>query len=61
MKYRVVHKTIYQYEDSVTLTQNEARLRPRTMTRQTVHETDLSVFPSPRGGALPCRLFWQYH
>ena len=47
MRYRVTHKTAYQYDDYVTLGHNEARLRPRNSGRQTVRHSKLRVQPVP--------------
>ncbi len=45
--YRIIHKTIYRYEDDVSLSHNEARLLPRNIQGQFVIESNLRISPWP--------------
>ena len=47
MLYQAIHTTTYEYEQPVTHCLSEARLTPRTLTRQNVHSTRLRVVPEP--------------
>ncbi|MGR9086722.1 MAG: transglutaminase family protein [Gammaproteobacteria bacterium] len=47
MKYRIVHTTIYSYNHSVGLCQNEARLQPRNFWRQQCHSSVFTILPEP--------------
>jgi transglutaminase-like putative cysteine protease len=48
VKYRITHSTTYEYADSVSLSHNIARLRPRDNgTQQICLQHDLSVLPAP--------------
>jgi transglutaminase-like putative cysteine protease len=47
MKYRVVHKTHYQYSKPVSLCYNLAHLKPRGDHRQTCHQHSISIDPVP--------------
>lgn len=48
MKYRITHSTTYEYADSVSLSHNIARLRPRDNgTQQICLRHDLAVLPAP--------------
>ena len=47
MKYRVVHRTEYVYEEPVTSCHNEAHLTPRALPRQRVASHALEVEPTP--------------
>ena len=46
-RYRVVHRTRYDYSQPVVLCHNEARLQPRTTARQRCLRTDLLIEPRP--------------
>lgn len=45
MKYRITHKTEYQYDTPVGQSYNEARLMPRNTERQTLLNTALRITP----------------
>lgn len=47
MKYRITHKTLYNYNDAVTLCHNEAHLRPRHATYQHCLHSQMNVTPLP--------------
>lgn len=47
MRYRVTHRTEYVYGESVPLSHNIARLRPRDTALQTCHNCRLSISPAP--------------
>jgi transglutaminase-like putative cysteine protease len=48
VKYRITHSTTYEYADTVSLSHNIARLRPRDNgTQQICLKHDLSVLPAP--------------
>lgn len=47
MIYRVVHKTEYSYERSVSLCHNEFRLIPRNLTHQHLNEKQVLIEPKP--------------
>lgn len=48
MKYRVTHSTEFVYDAPVGLCYNEARLRPRDLSRQQVHSAVLQIDPPPQ-------------
>jgi transglutaminase-like putative cysteine protease len=45
MKYRVIHRTSYEYSEPVTVSQHAARLQPALSSQQAVPEFALDVFP----------------
>jgi transglutaminase-like putative cysteine protease len=47
MEYEVIHRTVYQYREPVSVSQHAARLTPRALAGQTVHDFELRVNPSP--------------
>ena len=47
MLYRTTHVTRYLYEESVSQCLSEARLTPRTLATQIVHESQIEVDPKP--------------
>lgn len=47
MNYRVVHRTVYDYTESVASCQNEARLKPRNFEKQTCTNSRLTIEPQP--------------
>ncbi|MGB6429235.1 MAG: transglutaminase family protein [Candidatus Acidiferrales bacterium] len=47
MIYRVVHKTTYDYQDSVSVSHHLVRLTPRKIPGQVCRETGISISPSP--------------
>jgi transglutaminase-like putative cysteine protease len=47
MRYRIVHRTTYEYEEPVTLCHNEAHLTPRSTPGQRVVRHELRVEPGP--------------
>jgi transglutaminase-like putative cysteine protease len=47
MKYRIVHRTRYDYGLPVVLCHNEARLRPRATARQRRERFDVTIDPPP--------------
>ena len=47
MKYRVIHRTTFKYRHPVTIGKHVACLRPRTLPRQQVVESQLCVQPVP--------------
>jgi transglutaminase-like putative cysteine protease len=47
MKYRITHRTQYDYRQPVVLCHNEARLQPRPTAAQTCTQSDVTVQPAP--------------
>ena len=47
MKFRVVHRTRYEYSQPVVLCHNEARLQPRATARQYCTRSELRIEPFP--------------
>jgi transglutaminase-like putative cysteine protease len=47
MKYRITHSTRYEYEESIPLSHNVVRLRPRDFETQVCLRHELFVLPSP--------------
>ncbi len=47
MKYRITHRTLYQYSQLVGLCQNEARLQPRDFWRQQCQTSRFDISPEP--------------
>ncbi len=47
MKYRVVHRTEYEYSEPADLCYNESRLQPRDFSRQTCQASVLVIEPTP--------------
>ncbi len=47
MKYRIIHRTLYSYEETVTTCHNEARLIPRNHGHQQCLNASLTVDPPP--------------
>ncbi len=47
MRYRVSHKTTYEYEDLVSIGHNEVRLEPRVTATQACRAISLAVEPTP--------------
>ena len=47
MKYRVTHRTKYDYSKNVTLCYNVAHLLPRATPQQTCHVSELKIYPLP--------------
>lgn len=47
MEYEVIHRTVYEYSEPVTVSQSAARLRPQETVSQAVEEFVLEVQPSP--------------
>ncbi len=47
MRYRVVHRTEFEYEARTGLCYNEARLLPRVLSSQAVHRAELRIDPLP--------------
>lgn len=45
--YNIHHRTLYTYDDSVSVCHNLAHLLPRDSSRHTWHETELDIFPMP--------------
>ena len=45
MKYKIKHTTTYQYADFVSLCQNQARLTPKTNSRQICHSSQIEITP----------------
>ncbi len=48
MKYRILHRTAYQYSEPASLSQNELYLQPRETGSQKVISHHLSVAPNPQ-------------
>lgn len=53
MEYEVIHRTVYEYGEPVTVSQSAARLRPQETGLQAVEEFVLEIFP------VPDRLTWR--
>lgn len=49
MNYKITHNTHYSYNNFVNLCYNEARLTPRSFTRQVCNHSKLIVEPDPSG------------
>jgi transglutaminase-like putative cysteine protease len=47
MNYRVRHTTVYNYSQTVVLSQNEARLQPRNFWRQECRSSRIEISPAP--------------
>jgi transglutaminase-like putative cysteine protease len=47
MRYRITHRTIYEYTEPVTVSHNTARLKPSTGPNQCLSEFDLRISPQP--------------
>jgi len=47
MKYKITHKTVYKYNEAVSLCHNEAHLMPRNSVYQTCLASELVVEPLP--------------
>lgn len=47
MKYRVLHTTVYNYSQTVVISQNEARLQPRNFWRQECRSSRIEISPAP--------------
>jgi transglutaminase-like putative cysteine protease len=47
MKYRVTHRTKYNYSENVSLCHNVAHLLPRTTSQQTCRMSELKITPKP--------------
>ena len=47
MRYRVIHTTTYDYEAPVSVCQNLAHLKPRTVPGQVCQATQLAIEPAP--------------
>lgn len=47
MKYRVTHKTVYRYNDVVSLCHNEAHLLPRSIAYQSCSNLQIMIEPFP--------------
>ena len=47
MKYKITHKTVYSYNEAVSLCHNEAHLMPRNSAYQTCLASELMVEPLP--------------
>ncbi len=47
MKFRITHSTRYEYEESIPLSHNVVRLRPRDFSMQTCLRHELLVIPAP--------------
>jgi transglutaminase-like putative cysteine protease len=47
MNFEIVHTTEYQYEDSISLCHNTARLSPRARTGQSCKRTTMRILPQP--------------
>jgi len=45
VKYKIKHTTTYQYADFVSLCQNQARLTPKTNSRQICHSSQIEITP----------------
>jgi transglutaminase-like putative cysteine protease len=45
VKYKIKHSTTYQYADSVSLCQNQARLTPKTNHTQICHSSHIEIVP----------------
>jgi len=60
MTYNVIHRTIYDYASSVTVSHHAARVQPRTLAYQQVAQFSLTVAPAP-SIAQPRRDFFGNH
>jgi len=47
MTYNLVHKTIYEYAEPVTVSHHAARVEPRTLAHQQVENFSLAIGPTP--------------
>lgn len=47
MKFRVIHRTEYNYSEPVSLCHNEARLRPRSIGQQICDVSEIEIEPAP--------------
>ena len=47
MTYNLVHKTIYEYAEPVTVSHHAARVEPRTLAHQQVENFSLNIGPTP--------------
>src|ERR1035437_5054326 len=47
MNYEIVHTTEYQYDDSISLCHNTARLTPRSTASQLCKKTNMRILPQP--------------
>lgn len=47
MEYEVIHRTVYEYGEPVTVSQSAVRLRPQETASQAVEEFALEVYPAP--------------
>jgi transglutaminase-like putative cysteine protease len=47
MKFRIKHVTTYNYSNPVSLSQNHARLTPKTNSQQTCLSSQLEIYPKP--------------
>ncbi|HQT27015.1 MAG TPA: transglutaminase N-terminal domain-containing protein, partial [Burkholderiales bacterium] len=47
MRYKVIHRTEYEYSDPVSCSHNEARLLPRLTSSQLCRDARLKIEPEP--------------
>lgn len=47
MRYRIVHRTVYEYDEPVTVSHHAARLEPRRLAGQQTEEFRLVITPEP--------------
>ena len=47
MRYRIVHRTAYEYGSEITESFSEARLLPRDLPTQRCHDRRLRIVPAP--------------
>src|SRR5262245_57587357 len=47
MRYRIVHRTVYEYAEPVTVSHHTARLEPRQLATQHTEEFSLAMTPEP--------------
>ena len=47
MNYRILHRTVYDYAEPVTVSHHTARLEPRHLPAQHCHRFDLRMVPAP--------------
>lgn len=47
MNYRIVHRTVYDYSEPVTVSHHAARVKPRTLAHQQRLEFNLRITPEP--------------
>ncbi len=47
MNYRIIHRTIYEYTEPVTVSHHAARVKPRTLAQQQRLDFDLRIAPEP--------------